>query len=150
MQVVIYILSIYLTVVNYDDENGWTNFISRNQTKPQITDEVKSALEKLKFANMDAISSMDDLGTFTGYANKDFYEFAKTADLSGDLVGQYQAHLEKTTKSTSKFSPFTSKAGSLLKSFGAGLANMGMGMLAGFALEGVITLIDNIVNYQEK
>ena len=150
MQVVIYILSIYLTVVNYDDENGWTNFISRNLTKPQITDEAKSALEKLKFVNMDTISSIDDLGTATGYANKDFYEFAKTADLSGDLVGQYQAHLEKTTKSTSKFSSFTSKAGSLLKSFGAGLANMGMGMLAGLAINGVITLLDNIANYQDN
>lgn len=137
-------------IVNYDNENGWTSFITRNQISPQITDEAKLALEKLKFVNMDTISSMDDLGKVTGYTNKSFYEFARTADTSGDLMSQYQAHLNKTAKSTSTLSTFTSKAGSVLKSVGAGIANMGIGMLAGFAIDGVITLIDNIVNYQDK
>ena len=75
---------------------------------------------------------------------------AKSQMTVSEAMASYQSHVESTSKSTSKFSSFTSKAGSLLKSFGAGLANMGMGMLAGFAIDGAITLLDNIINYQDK
>ena len=137
-------------IVNYDKESGWTNIFSKNTGHVQMADEAVSALEKLKFVNMDTISSMDDLGKATGYTNKSFYEFAKTADTSGDLVAQYQTHLDKTAKSTSKLSGVTSA----LKSFGKSVLSMGANMLAGMAIgaaiSGVITLIDNYIHKNEK
>lgn len=137
-------------IVNYDKESGWTNIFSKNTGHVQMADEAVSALEKLKFVNMDTISSMDDLGKATGYTNKNFYEFAKTADTSGDLVAQYQTHLDKTAKSTSKLSSVTS----VLKSFGSSVLSIGANMLAGFAIgaaiSGVVALIDHvIVTYDE-
>lgn len=137
-------------IVNYDKESGWTNIFSKNTGHVQMADEAVSALEKLKFVNMDAISSMDDLGKATGYTNKNFYEFAKTADTSGDLVAQYQTHLDKTAKSTSKLSGVTS----VLKSFGKSVLSIGANMAAGFvigaAISGVVALIDHfIVTYDE-
>ena len=137
-------------IVNYDKESGWTNIFTQNAGHVQMTDEAVSALEKLKFVNMDTISSMDDLGKATGYTNKNFYEFAKTADTSGDLVAQYQTHLDKTTKSTSKLSGVTST----LKSFGSSVLSMGANMLAGMAIgaaiSGAITLIDDYIHRDEK
>ena len=137
-------------IVNYDKESGWTNIFSKNTGHVQMADEAVSALEKLKFVNMDTISSMDDLGKATGYTNESFYEFAKTADTSGDLVAQYQTHLDKTAKSTSKLSGVTSA----LKSFGKSVLSMGANMLAGMAIgaaiSGVVALIDHvIVTYDE-
>ena len=137
-------------IVNYDKESGWTNIFTKNVGHVQMTDEAVSALEKLKFVNMDTISSMDDLGKATGYTNKSFYEFAKTADTSGDLVAQYQTHLDKTTKSTSKLSGVTST----IKSFGSSVLSMGANMLAGMAIgaaiSGVITLIDDYIHRNER
>ena len=83
-------------------------------------------------------------------ASESMKGFLTNTDYAEKSLANYQVYLEKTGNTTSKFSSFTSKAGSLLKSFGAGLANMGMGMLAGLAIDGVITLLDNIINHQDK
>lgn len=137
-------------IVNYDKESGWTNIFSKNTGHVQMSVEAVSALEKLKFVNMDTISSMDDLGKATGYTNKSFYEFAKTADTSGDLVVQYQTHLDKTVKSTSKLSGITST----LKSFGSSILSMGANMIAGFAIGAVISTaisaIDDYIHRNER
>ena len=137
-------------IVNYDKESGWTNIFTQNAGHVQMTDEAVSALEKLKFVNMDAISSMDDLGKVTGYTNKSFYEFAKTADISGDLVEQYQTHLDKTAKSTSKFSKITSGLKSFGSSIGAGILNMGAGFIGGLAISGIISGIEYLITYQDR
>ena len=83
-------------------------------------------------------------------ASESMKGFLTNTDYAEKSLANYQVYLEKTGNTTSKFSSFTSKAGSLLKSFGAGLANMGMGMLAGLAIDGVITILDNIINHQDK
>lgn len=83
-------------------------------------------------------------------ASESMKGFLTNTDYAEKSLANYQVYLEKTGNTTSKFSSFTSKAGSLVKSFGAGLANMGMGMLAGLAINGAFTLLDNIVNYQDK
>ena len=83
-------------------------------------------------------------------ASESMKGFLTNTDYAEKSLANYQVYLEKTGNTTSRFSSFTSKAGSLLKTFGAGLANMGMGMLAGFAIDGVITVLDNIINYQDK
>lgn len=61
--------------------------------------------------------------------------FVETADLSGDIMEQYQQHLIDTGQATSRFSSFTKKAGGVLKSFGAGLASMGVNMAIGIGFE---------------
>lgn len=83
-------------------------------------------------------------------ASESMKGFLTNTDYAEKSLANYQVYLEKTGNTTSKFSSFTSKAGALVKSFGAGLANMGMGMLAGLAINGVITLLDNIANYQDN
>lgn len=73
---------------------------------------------------MDIITSAKDLGDIVGYTSDDFYEFAKNADMSGNLLSQYQSHLESAAKSTSTFSNITKTAGSALKTLGAFTLNM--------------------------
>ena len=85
---------------------------------------------------MQNITSAEKLGKRIGYTNEEFFKFAKTADTSGDLMEQYQQHLEESAKSTSKFS-------ATLKSVAA---NIGISL----AITAAITLITKLVtSYSE-
>ena len=119
-----YIISETTMIVNYDSDNGWNLFFEKFSQTPKITKEVENALSKLPKVNMDVISSASDLGDIIGYTNDDFYEFAKSADLSGDLIVQYQKHLESASSGTSKFSSTLKNLGGTLLSTFANMAIM--------------------------
>lgn len=141
-------------IVNYDKESDiWSSIFGTNKQNTSPSQDVLNLFEEVKKAvpsSGNTIINWDYFIDKTNLADESFKNFVKTTDASEVNLENYQSYLDKTSKSTSKFSSFTSKAGSLLKSFGAGLANMGMGMLAGLAINGAFTLLDNIVNYQDK
>lgn len=58
-----------------------------------IPNEVGDALNKLKGFNIQSVNSVEELKNAIGYATDDFYKFAKSADLSGDVMQQYKKHI---------------------------------------------------------
>ena len=107
---------------------------------PTITDEVESALEKLKVVNWQVVDSVDALKIQTGYATDDFYEFAKQADLSGDVLQQYKDYTTNATTATAKF-------GAVLKSIGANLVIM---LAISAAIKGITWVADKLITTPEE
>lgn len=104
-------------VVNYDIEDGWSNLFDMFKSAPEITDEVKSALEKLGGIITFDAKTAEDLGKQIGYTDQKFFEFAKQADRSGDLLQQYTDYMRLGTSAAKKF-------GAAIKSIGANMAIM--------------------------
>lgn len=104
-------------VVNYDAKDGRSTILDMLKGTPKITDEVKQALENLKTATLDDFNSMERLSQVIGTTNKEFLEFAKQADLSGDLLQQYTDYMRLGTSAAKKF-------GAAIKSIGANMAIM--------------------------
>lgn len=73
----------------------------------------------------------------------------KSAMTAGDAFDQYTVHVQKAAKESSAFSRVTSKLGNLAKSVGSTMLNMGVTMLASWALGEVITAIDNYIHRVE-
>lgn len=129
----ILILSVLTSVVNYDAETGgWVNLLDKLKTTVPITDECKSALGKLKNVVMDNMTSAKDLGEMVGYTDEQFFKFAKQADMSGDLLKQYEDYMKKAAKATSAF-------GTTLKSIGA---NLGIMLAITVAMQVAMAAID--------
>lgn len=141
-------------IVNYNSDNGWTSFLNKISQVPKITTEVKSALLKLPKVNMELITSADELGNVLGFTSDSFYQFAKSADMSGDLLTQYQSYLKSTAKQTTLLSSVTQKAGSFIKNIGASVLSFGANMVASMAISSVITgaisLIDDAIHRTER
>ena len=104
-------------VVNYDIEDGWSNLFDMFKSAPEITDEVKSALEKLGGIITFDAKTAEDLGKQIGYTDQKFFEFAKQADRSGDLLQQYTDYMRLGTSAAKRF-------GAAIKSIGANMAIM--------------------------
>ena len=118
IQVITNIISLKICVVNYDKETGdWINLIDKLKTTAPITREVRDALDALNDINIANITSAEQLGKRIGYTDEQFFKFAKQADMSGDLLNQYEEYMKKAGKATSVF-------GSTLKSIGANLGIM--------------------------
>lgn len=144
-------------IVNYDKENGWSSILGNNIKsffKGSFNESDASFVKNIKTIqnSLGTISSknIDRLANSIGGVSTELVNSAKAVRSGKQSWADFDNTVTKVTKSTSKFSSFTSKAGSVIKSIGAGIANMGVGLLAGLAIDGVITLIDNIVNYQDK
>lgn len=104
-------------VVNYDVEDGRSTILDLLKGTPKITDEVKKALEKLGEKTTFAAKTAEELGEQIGYTDQKFFEFAKQADLSGDLLQQYTDYMKFGTSAAKKF-------GAAIKSIGANMAIM--------------------------
>lgn len=114
-------------VVNYDIEDGWSNLLDIFKGAPKITDEVKQALENLSTKTIFSAKTAEDLGKQIGYTDQKFFEFAKQADLSGDLLQQYTDYMKFGTSAAKKF-------GAAIKSIGANMAIMlAINLVATFA-----------------
>ena len=114
-------------VVNYDIEDGWSTILDLFKSTPKITDEAKQSLERLKNVTSDDFNSIERLSQALRTTNKDFLEFAKQADLSGDLVQQYTDYMKFGTSAAKKF-------GAAIKSIGANMAIMlAINLVATFA-----------------
>lgn len=139
------IISDNYTIVNYDSDNGWSSFIDKLSKAPKITQEVKDALLKLPKVNMDVITSSKELGNVIGYTNEDFYQFAKTANMSGDLFEQYTSHLQSASKQTTAFA----QGMSVLKSIGGTLLSTFANVAAMYAVSRAIEFVYNTIHAAE-
>lgn len=104
-------------VVNYDVKDGRSTIFDLFKDNSKITDEVSNALERLKGQTIDNVKSAKELADMVGYNNQKFFEFAKQADLSGDLLQQYTDYMRLGTSAAKKF-------GAAIKSIGANMAIM--------------------------
>ena len=149
-----YILSGIKTFVNYDSDNGWHSFINNISQTPKITKEVENALLKLPKVNMEIISSAKELGNIVGYTSDDFYQFAKSADMSGDLLAQYKEYLQSTAQATTGFGAKIKSVGTTLAGFGKSILALGANIVASMAISavitGVISLIDDAIHHTER
>lgn len=139
--------------VQYDSENGFTTWLDKLKKQiPEISDETKELLDLFKDDSLKGLSKSELKEFFDGLngADDNFMNFIDKVDSSGNITEQYQQHLIDTGKATSRFSSFTKKAGSALKSFGASLASMGVTMAIGMALDFAITKFTEWENKEES
>ena len=130
-------------VVNYDIEDGWSNLLDIFKGAPKITDEVKQALENLSTKTIFSEKTAEDLGKQIGYTDQKFFEFAKQADLSGDLLQQYTDYMRLGTSAAKKF-------GAAIKSIGANMAIMlAINLVATFAYKAWDQLVNAAENATE-
>lgn len=119
-------------VVNYDNDKGWSSLLSQLKQTPKITTEVSEALSKLSGLNISLYSTADELGNKIGYTNEKFFQFAKQANLSGDVVQQYKNYMNQTSSASAEFS-------AKLKSIAA---NIGIMIAINFAVKAIQTAWD--------
>lgn len=84
--------------------------------------------------------SFKKLGKDLGYADEQLITF----------LGDMDTRIKSASQSTSKFGKVTSTLKNVGGMLGSSLLNAGVGMLAGVAIQGVVTLIDNYIHRQEK
>lgn len=114
-------------VVNYDIEDGRSTILDLLKGTPKVTDEVKHALEELSGITTFTAKTAEQLGEQIGYTDQKFFNFAKQADRSGDLLQQYTDYMRLGTSAAKKF-------GAAIKSIGANMAIMlAINLVATFA-----------------
>ena len=155
------IIPFYLMIVNYDKKNGWSSVFDggiNSFFKGNLNESDASFVKNIKTIqnSLGTISSknIDRLANSIGGVSTELVDSAKAVRSGKQSWADFDATVTKVTKSTSKFSSFTSKAGTALKSFGSSVLSMGANMLAGMAIgaaiSGVITLIDNYIHRNER
>ncbi len=165
--------NISLLAVQWDKDKGlngwginfWNTIRGIKKDLPEVNKEIKKLIEdktklfdginyeQVELLRSDTIQDAEELSNVTDELKDDFASFLETADLSGDILKQYQVHLKKTGKEFTDLSSFTKKAGSALKSLGAALGSMAVNWLIGKAIDLVATGIDHVIHsteYAEK
>ena len=155
------IIPFYLMIVNYDKKNGWSSVFDggiNSFFKSNLNESDASFVKNIKTIqnSLGTISSknIDRLANSIGGVSTELVDSAKAVRSGKQTWTDFDATVTQVTKSTSKFSSFTSKAGTALKSFGSSVLSMGANMLAGMAIgaaiSGVITLIDDYIHRNER
>ena len=148
-------------IVNYDKKNGWSSVFdggigsffkgSLNESDASFVKNIKTIQNSLGTISS---KNIDRLANSIGGVSTELVDSAKAVRSGKQSWADFDATVTKVTKSTSKFSSFTSKAGTALKSFGSSVLSMGANMLAGMAIgaaiSGVITLIDDYIHRNER
>ena len=148
-------------IVNYDKKNGWSSVFDggiNSFFKSNLNESDASFVKNIKTIqnSLGTISSknIDRLANSIGGVSTELVDSAKAVRSGKQTWTDFDATVTQVTKSTSKFSSFTSKAGTALKSFGSSVLSMGANMLAGMAIgaaiSGVITLIDDYIHRNER
>ena len=148
-------------IVNYDKKNGWSSVFDggiNSFFKGNLNESDASFVKNIKTIqnSLGTISSknIDRLANSIGGVSTELVDSAKAVRSGKQSWADFDATVTQVTKSTSKFSSFTSKAGTALKSFGSSVLSMGANMLAGMAIgaaiSGVITLIDDYIHRNER
>lgn len=101
-------------------------------------------------SDADRPDSFKKWGKDLGYADEQLITFLGDIDSGKKTIKDMDTHIESASKTTSKFGKVTSTLKNVGGMIGSSLLNAGVGMLAGVAIQGVVTLIDNYVHRQEK
>lgn len=89
-------------------------------------------------------------GKDLGYADEQLITFLGDMDSGKKNIKDMDTRIKSASQSTSKFGKVTSTLKNVGGMLGSSLLNAGIGMLAGVAIQGVVTLIDNYIHRQEK
>lgn len=101
-------------------------------------------------SDADRPDSFKKWGKDLGYADEQLITFLGDIDSGKKTIKDMDTHIESASKTTSKFAKATSAIKNVGGMIGSSLLNAGIGMLAGVAIQGVVTLIDNYIHRQEK
>lgn len=101
-------------------------------------------------SDADRPDSFKKWGKDLGYADEQLITFLGDIDSGKKTIKDMDTHIESASKTTSKFGKVTSALKNVGGMLGSSLLNAGIGMLAGVAIQGVVTLIDNYVHRQGK
>lgn len=101
-------------------------------------------------SDADRPDSFKKWGKDLGYADEQLITFLGDIDSGKKTIKDMDTHIESASKTTSKFGKVTSALKNVGGMLGSSLLNAGIGMLAGVAIQGVVTLIDNYIHRQEK
>lgn len=148
-------------IVNYDKKNGWSSVFDGGIAsffKGNLNKNDASFVKNIKTIqnSLGTISSknIDRLANSIGGVNQELINSAKAVRSGSQSWVDFDNTVARVTKSTSKFSSFTSKVGAAFKSFGASVLNMGANMLAGFAvgtaISAIIEGVTYLVTYNER
>lgn len=138
------------TVFNYDKNAGFSLFDAYKNKTPQISEEFLKANKVISGLGDNQPEKWVDWAKSMGYADKELITFLGDVDSGKKNIKDMDTHIESASKSTSKFSKATSTLKNVGGMLGSSLLNAGIGMLAGVAIQGVVTLIDNYIHRQEK
>lgn len=138
------------TVFNYDKDAGFSLFDAYKNKTPQISEEFLKANKVISGLGDNQPEKWVDWAKSMGYADKELITFLGDVDSGKKNIKDMDTHIESASKSTSKFSKATSTLKNVGGMLGSSLLNAGIGMLAGVAIQGVVTLIDNYIHRQEK
>lgn len=140
--------------VQYDKEKGFTTwFSSIKRDLPIISKEAEKLFDNISngivnFQDVKDFSHLFDVYKITD-SRKELEEFLKSLDGISDISSSYQQWMIANGKSTSTFTSFTQKAGSILKSFGATLASIGINWAIGEIISLAIKGFDNLAHSEE-
>ena len=140
-------------IVNYDQTNGWSLFGSKRNLASQeaIGFFDKVAKEQTRGTT---ITSWDLYAKNAGVADESLNKFLADTKYRTKDLATYNQYLKDTGKATSGFASMTSKAGSVLKSFGAMasniLASMAVSMLISKGIELAAKKWDEYSHSQEN
>lgn len=149
------------TIFNYDKDNGFSSIFNvfsddKVGTIAKVSDEVENLFDNLDGGSKFKVLLDDfyDADKFNDVSFKKWVEGLDDLEIrsmtASGALDKYKASLSSASQSTSKFSTFTSKAGSVLKSFATGALNMGAGLLIGMAVSAAIEGIDYLIHYQDR
>ena len=144
---------IYLAI-RYDKNEGWTTWLDNFKRKPpEISKETTDLFSSPTFSaispkamNGENFKNLFDRFNITDH-REELEKFMKSWNGVGDATEAYRQHLIKADKTTNSFGK---SALNVFKSLGAGLLSMGVNMLAGMAIDFIITSINKAAEEKEK
>ena len=134
------------TVFNYDKDTGFSLFDAYKNKTPQISEEFLKANKVISGLGDNQPEKWVDWAKSMGYADKELITFLGDVDSGKKNIKDMDTHIESASKSTSKFGKVTSTLKNVGGMIGSSLLNAGIGMLAGVAIQGVITMIDDYIH----
>lgn len=140
-------------VIQYDPgTDSWSSWFGILTKVPSASQEAITTLSELQKRVQQGFNT-DNYDSFiqdSNLADKSLIAFLKDTEYGTKDLASYQEYLKNTASATSLFETITKKAGSVVKSFGATLANMALMYVATFVAGKVIEFIDNTVHASEK
>ena len=136
--------------VQYNSENNsWSTWLDMfKKGIPEASKEAESAFEKLKKAQQAGyeVNNMEKWIHQNKLADESLINFLNDTKYSEKTLDNYKLYLKEAGSQTSWFGNMTSKAGSVLKSFGATLGSMAVSWAISEVISLAVTEIDNYVN----
>ena len=135
-------------IFNYDQKKGFSSIFNTKQEVPVVTQKIEDIFDLLESDPQLKLWNNDDIVDFVSDldgANDSLIDFFKTSEKGKRELSDYQQYIDKSTKSTSKFSKATSVLKTIGGTIGSVLLNMGTSFLIEKGIEFAIKGIDALI-----